>query len=118
MSIVEVLEALGQHPQLKIMEFKTLSQYIRLIPHLRNLINLPQPIGQSMDDCGPPEFLPPSIVEFFSRSFGLSQDNVQNAWEILKNVGWESELVALTQDDYDIFKLYGWDLGISKLYNR
>ena len=114
MSLLAVLESLGENPQLKSIEFKTISQYIRLIPHLKNIIGLPQPANESTDGNCPPLFLPPSIVKFFSRAFGLTCEDIQNIWDIVKEVAWESELVGLTPSDYMVFKLYGWDFGISK----
>ncbi|KAF8168760.1 hypothetical protein BJ912DRAFT_1025727 [Pholiota molesta] len=114
MACVGTLTSLSAHPHLKKFEFKAISRYIRLIPHLKNIILLPQPIDESTNGS-PPSFLPPSVVEFFSRIFLFPPADIQDSWDILKDVSWDSEEVALTQADYEAFKLHGWKLGITAI---
>ncbi|KAF8903513.1 hypothetical protein CPB84DRAFT_1835890 [Gymnopilus junonius] len=104
MSLVAVFQSLQEHHVLRNMTFEDICQYTRLVKHLESDILLPQPIEQTTFKQAP-DILPQGIGIFLSK----------DSWDILKDYIWGCKEVALTKEDYGLFKLYGWELGLTGL---
>ena len=111
--LVSALQTLQQHTYLHSLTLNDISCYARLVSHLKRDILQPQPLDQSNIDK-PPDILPPSIVYFLNKALQIPLKSVQDSWDILKDCLWECEKVPLRKDDYELFKQFGWDRGISE----
>jgi len=76
-------------------------------------ILLPQPLDQSNIDQ-PPKILPPSIAEFLAMVTDIPPVYVQDMWDILKEHLWTSLALAFMDEDFDLFKCFGWQRGLSE----
>jgi len=111
MSLLSALSELEPHPSLHDINLDKISQYSRLIACLKNDIILAQPAGEVADL---PEALPPIVAQFLEE--GLQISDIQASWTILKRQLWHCPKVKLEDEDYQIFKQFGWEKGLSK-YN-
>jgi len=112
-SIVSVLEGLSTLSGLCNISFNKLLQYGRLVSHLKNDILLSQPLDQS-NISNPPEILPPTIATFLSVALDIPAENMQDGWDVLKEFLWNCPKVPLLDEDYEAFKVFGWELGLSE----
>ena len=62
----------------------------------------------------PPRILSPSIVQFLAGALSLAIKDVNTSWDILRTYLWNCQIVPLTPEDFDAFKHFGWELGLSK----
>jgi hypothetical protein len=113
MRFVEALQGLKTHPALCDLTLENISRYARLVGHLKHDILQPQPLDQS-DFDKPPKILPPSIIFFLHMALEIPLEVIQASWDILKDYLWECKKVPLNKDDYEAFKKYGWEKGISE----
>ncbi len=90
----------------------TVIQYARLVSHLKEDILLPQPVDQSNVN-EPPEILPPTIAKFLAFAMGTPVEHMQASWDVLKGYLWSCHKVPLLDEDYEAFKVFGWQLGLS-----
>jgi hypothetical protein len=111
MSVISVLEALHVLPIWCDIGLDTVIQYARLVSHLKQDILLPQPVDQSVDK--PPEILPPTIAKFLALAMGIPVEHMQAGWDVLKGYLWSCLKVPLVDEDYEAFKVFGWQLGLS-----
>ena len=109
MNLSSALKALEAHPSLADIDVNKLSQYSRLIGCLRNDIMLAQPVDQVTE---PPEILPPIIVRFLAEALQIS--DIQASWDILKEQLWFGLNVALEDEEYRLYKQFGWEKGLSE----
>jgi len=113
MSVVSVLEALHVLPILQEISLHTVIQYSRLVSHLKEDILLPQPVDQS-NISEPPKILPPTIAKFLALATGIPVEHMQESWGVLKEYLWSCPTkVPLLDKDYEAFKAFGWQLGLS-----
>jgi hypothetical protein len=112
-ALASALKTLQQHPHLQSLTLDDISCYARLVGHLKRDILQPQPLDQSTNDKAP-DILPPSIVYFLNKALQIPLNLVQPSWDILKDCLWECKKVPLKKDDYELFKQFGWDKGISE----
>ena len=111
MRIIKALVKLQEHDVLRDLDLDVISQYARLVGHLKSDILLPQPLDQT-DPMMPPEVLSSSVAGFLSDTLGIEEEYIQDSWDILKFYLWDCQIVALTAEDYDAFKKFGWSRGI------
>jgi len=111
MRIFKVLVKLQEHDILRDLSLNDISQYARLVGHLKNDILLPQPLDQT-DPSVPPEVLSSSVAGFLSDALEIDEEYIQDSWDILKFYIWDCQMVALTGEDYDAFRKFGWSRGI------
>lgn len=112
MALASVFQRLQEHHVLRNMTFEDICQYTRLVKHLKDDILLPQPAELTEFDKAP-EILPRTIGAFLGKALQIPQDFVQDSWDILKDYVWGCKKVALTNEDYALFKLHGWAVGLS-----
>ena len=84
MDIGSMFSALSHHPELIYMSHTTLTRLFLCLSMLKNDILLPQPRIVSVTSA--PDVLPPSITEFISTSFVISQDAVGVLWDMSKTL--------------------------------
>ena len=113
MNLVSMLDSLQAHPVLCNINLNTVIQCARLIGHLKQDILLPQPLNQSNVDQ-PPEILPPSIAEFLAAVTDIATVYVQDMWDLLKEHLWNSPVLAFVDEDFELFKSFGWQRGLSE----
>jgi hypothetical protein len=113
LALVSALQTLVQHPYLQSITLDDISCYARLVGHLKHDILQPQPLDQS-DIDKPPDILPPSTVYFLNKALQIPLKYVQESWDILKDCLQDCKKVPLKKDDYELFKQFGWDKGISE----
>ena len=111
MRIFKALVKLQEHDVLRELSLNDISQYARLVGHLKNDILLPQPLDQS-DPSIPPDVLSSSVAGFLSDALEIDEEYIQDSWDILKFYVWDCQMVALTGEDYDAFRKFGWSRGI------
>ena len=111
MRLITALVQLQKHEILRNLTLNDVSRYARLVSHLKNNILLPQPHDQS-DPNIPPDVLSPSLAGFLSETLQIYEEYIQDSWDILKFYLWECGTVALTNEDYDSFRHFGWPRGI------
>ena len=108
------IQQIEVHPGLHhLLTLDKFNQYSRLIVHLKSDILLPQPLEESHSDK-PPRILSPSIVQFLAGALSLAIKDVNTSWDILRTYLWNCQIVPLTPEDFDAFKHFGWELGLSK----
>lgn len=112
MGLASVFLSLQKHHVLCNLTFENICQYTRLVKHLQNDILLPQPVEQTTFEQAP-EILPRAIGLFLSKALCIPQKFMQDSWDILKDYIWECKKVALTKEDFELFKSHGWELGLS-----
>ena len=83
MRIFKALVKLQEHDILRDLSLNDISQYARLVGHLKNDILLPQPLNQT-DPSVPPEVLSSSVAGFLSDALEIDEEYIQDSWDILK----------------------------------
>lgn len=111
MRLITALVQLQKHEFLLNLSLNDISRYARLVGHLKNDILLPQPLDQS-DPSMPPDVLSSSMAGFLSETLRIDEEYIQDSWDILKFYVWECDIVALTSEDYDSYRQFGWPRGI------
>ena len=112
-TLIAALQQLELKPELHgLINLDKLSQYSRLVAHMKADIQLPQPLDESLPNV-PPKFLSPSIVQFLAGALSLTTPSVQASWNILRIYLWQCQVVPLIQEDYNAFKCFGWQIGFS-----
>ena len=106
---LSVFKALEAYPSLSNIDINKLFQYSRLICCLKNDILLAQPASQMVE---PPDILPPVIVQFLAEALQIS--DVQASWDVLKGQLWFCPTISLRDEDYELFKQFGWEKGLSE----
>ncbi len=109
MSLLSALNGLEPYPSLHNINLDKISQYSHLIACLKNDIILAQPASEVTEL---PEALPPIVAQFLEE--GLQISGIQASWTILKRQLWCCPKVELEDEDYQIFKQFGWEKGLSK----
>ncbi|KAJ7328303.1 hypothetical protein DFH08DRAFT_709808 [Mycena albidolilacea] len=105
--------ALRRDPDLQGISFLQLMTFTRLLSPLKNDIILCQPITVSTTD--PPAFLPPSIISFVSEATGVPSSAIPKCWALLKEEVWALPKPELSNDE-ELFRTYGWKVGISNCF--
>jgi len=113
MNVVSILDGLQAHPVLGMINLNVVMQYARLVGHLKEDILLPQPLDQSSFD-EPPEILSPTIAKFLADAMDIPLVHVQESWDILKDYLWNSPILPLVDADFDVFRSFGWQMGLSE----
>ena len=111
--IVELLAQLQAHPILRFLTLDGITTFVRLITHLKRDILLPQPIDES-NPTNAPSVLPQAIAEFIGRALSIPVEVMDNCWTILRDYAWEMPTMPLMREDYDLFKRWGWQCGLSE----
>ena len=95
-------------------EFSQITLYIRLLSYLKSDILICQSVDHD-DILKAPCVLPPSIVEFLCRALGMPSETIKCIWDLLMDDIWGVIPPAcVVNEDYEIFKEHGWDLGLSE----
>ena len=111
-NLIAALQQLEIHPGLHhLLNLDKLNQYSHLIVHIKADILLPQPLDESPHT--PLKILSPSIVQFMAGALSLTPKDVQTSWDILGTYLWHCRVVPLIQEDFDAFKSFRWELGLS-----
>jgi hypothetical protein len=108
-SLRSALQALEELPGPHDLTIDKISLYSCLISCLRNDILLAQP---AVEVTSPPEVLPLSIVEFLGVALHIS--DVQASWDIMKDHLWICNETAIGDEEFAIFKQFGWERGLSE----
>jgi len=118
MNVVAVFQGLSAHPVLRYLTLDGIFTLTRLTSHLKRDILQPQSINESNPDIAP-TILPQPIAMFLSAAIGIPIDTMDECWAIFQDYVWEMPLAPLTSDDYQLFKCYGWQYGLScvQLFN-
>jgi hypothetical protein len=90
------------------------THFIGLARRLKNDIILTQP--PTVPEMQPSDILPPSVKIFLQCSCGLSEDDVEMCWDLLKGMIWDSEgQGGLCSDGTldGLFRAHGNHLGLS-----
>jgi hypothetical protein len=120
MSVQDILHMLQEHPELCSLSLQQITTLVRLAARLRRDILLPQPLTQT-DDSDPPDCLPESVAIFLSKAVGVPLDCMDLVWELLKDEIWDwppARGAFVSEEDEDLFRLYGWSLGLSKYTHK
>ena len=78
------------------LDFKSLYQFVVHAALMKDDIILVQPSTYITLEI-PPSFLPPTILEFFSRFLHLNIGDVEACWAEMKDIIWDSQLVSELQ---------------------
>ena len=113
MSAVDLLEGLKQHSTLRYLTLDGIITLSRLIQALKRDILQPQPFEDSNPAVAPRQ-LPKPIALFLGACLGLNGDLIDACWSIMAGYLWELPLSPLIHDDYQLFKMYGWQYGLSE----
>jgi hypothetical protein len=111
--IVELLAQLQTHPILRYLTLDGITTFVRLITHLKRDILQPQPINES-NPTNAPTVLPQPIASFLGKALSIPVEVMDDCWTILRSYSWEMPVTPLMQDDYDLFKQWGWQCGLSE----
>ena len=111
--IVELLTQLQAHPILRHLTLDGITTFVRLITHLKRDILHPQPINES-NPTNAPTFLPQPITKFLGEALSIPIEAMDDCWEILRVYAWEMPTMPFMQEDYDLFKKWGWQCGLSE----
>ena len=111
--IVELLAQLQAHPILRYLTLDGVTTLVRLITHLKRDILQPQPINES-NPTNAPTVLPQPIARFLGEALSIPVEVMDNCWTILRGYSWEMPTIPLMQEDYDLFKQWGWQYGLSE----
>jgi hypothetical protein len=116
LTLAELLKCLNPYPNLiETLSLSTLFHFIRCAAVLRQDILLTQSIKHSPDIA--PEFLPQSILYFFSEILQISIEDTKTCWTALKEIIWEGKLsYQLEVEPLHLFKEYGTGIGLSECY--
>ena len=112
-SLSHLLDALSATPELAAR--LTLAQLYRFVvccARVKNEICIAQPADVRLDI--PPEFLPPSLLEFLAALLEFEVVLVIQCWSVFKTLIWNDDYVAmLQQDPRKEFYEYGIERGYS-----
>jgi hypothetical protein len=111
--VVELLAQLQKHPILCYLTLDGITTLVRLITHLKRDILQPQPINES-NPAFAPSVLPESITVFLGKALSIPVEIMDERWTILRDYAWEMPTTPLMRDDYDLFKQFGWQCGLSE----
>ncbi|KIM37113.1 hypothetical protein M413DRAFT_77411 [Hebeloma cylindrosporum] len=111
-TVVGLLAQLQVHPVLRYLTLDGITTFVRLITHLKRDIIQPQPVDESNPTTAP-TVLPEPLTLFIGNALGIPADTMDDFWSILKDYAWEMPTVPLMQDDYDLFKQWGWRCGLT-----
>jgi hypothetical protein len=111
--VVELLAQLQKHPILRCLTLDGITTLVRLITHLKHDILQPQPINES-NPAFAPSILPESIALFLGNALSIPVEVMDDCWTILRDYAWEMPTAPLMRDDYDLFKHFGWQCGLSE----
>ena len=112
-AIVELLAQLQAHPILRNLTLDGLTTFVHLITHLKHDILQPQPINES-NPTNAPTILPQSIAIFLCKALSIPVEVMDDCWTILRGYAWEMPIMLLMQEDYNLFKQWGWQCGLSE----
>jgi len=111
--MVELLAQLQVHPVLCYLTLDGITTFVRLIKHLKRDILQPQPINES-NPTDTPTILPEPIARFLGKALSIPVEVMDDCWMILRGYAWEMPTTPLMQEDYDLFKQWGWQHGLSE----
>ena len=111
--MVELLTQLQAHPVLCYLTLDDITTFVHLVTHLKHNILQPQPINKS-NLTNTPTILPQPITRFLSDALSIPFEVMDDFWTIIKGSAWEMPTMLLTQDDYNLFKQWGWCCGLSE----
>jgi len=111
--IVELLAQLQAHPILCYLTLDGITTFVRLITHLKRDILQPQPINES-NPTNAPTVLPQPVAIFLGKALSILVEVMDDCWTILRGYAWEMPTMPLMQEDYDLFKQWGWQCGLSE----
>ncbi|KAF8964864.1 hypothetical protein BDZ97DRAFT_2001574 [Flammula alnicola] len=100
------------YPPFQYLTLDGLVTFTRLASHLKRVILQPQPIQQS-NPATPPSHLPEPVLIFLGTALGIPLYAMADCWNILREHVWEMPLTPLMDDDYQLFKHFGWPHGIT-----
>jgi hypothetical protein len=111
---MDSLRSLQRDPALASLSMNTLSTFIRLASLLKRDILLPQPPSQPSDSA--PDVLPRSIATFLANAICVPISSIGPCWDALKDDVWSlpPPQGLVSQEDEEMFKMYGWKLGLSE----
>ena len=112
MAAVDLFERLQRHPVLCSITLDGIVTFARLVGHIKRDILQPQPINDS-DPNFAPDFLPDSVAAFLGTALGIPLDVMDQCWDIFSQYVWMMPCQPLTSEDYRLFKIYGWEHGLS-----
>ncbi|KAJ7112413.1 hypothetical protein C8R43DRAFT_1138890 [Mycena crocata] len=114
MALLAILQLLDHHPTLAHIQTSQFLQFIRLASLLKRDIDLAQPARHDLDVA--PTYMPTSVSHFLSNAVGMSVDEVEDLWGVLKEEVWFSESQdRQSADEETTFRTHGWHLGITSL---
>lgn len=111
--VIDLLAQLQVHPVLCNLTLDGITTFVRFIIHLKHDILQPQPINES-NPSTTPTVLPEPFTNFLGKALGIPADVMDDCWLILRNYAWEMPTMPLMQEDYDMFKQWGWQCGLSE----
>lgn len=111
--MVELLAQLQAHPALCYLTLDSITTFVRLIAHLKRNILQPQPINES-NPADAPTILPQPIARFLGNALSIPVEVMDDCWTILRGYAWEMPTMPLMQEDYDLFKQWGWQCGLGE----
>ena len=111
--MVELLAQLQAHPVLCYLTLDGITTFVHLITHLKRNILQPQPINES-NPTDAPTILPQPITRFLGEALSIPFEVMDDFWTIMRGYAWEMPTMPLMQDDYDLFKQWGWRCGLSE----
>ncbi|PPR02945.1 hypothetical protein CVT24_012157 [Panaeolus cyanescens] len=114
MALLDAFIKFQSHSILQNLTLDALVTLTRLLGHLKRDVLQPQPPSQSASDT-PPLNLPAPILTFLSSVIGVLEADVKDFWSVMKKDIWETPLSPLTDEDYRLFKTFGWPLGITAI---
>ena len=112
MNAILLLAKISTHPVLKNLTLDGICTLTWLAGYLKQDILQPQSILQSNPNV-PPLHLPGPILTFLASSLGIPLDAMRDCWDITREHMWGMPITPLIDDDYSLFKYFGWPLGIS-----
>lgn len=112
-AIAIILLRLATHPLLQSLTLEQVTTFVQLGSLLKRDIQQPQPVSQT--GATAPDVLPPSVSQFLANAVGIPLECMDYCWDVLKDEVWESLEMPATTHDEDLFRLYGWKVGLSEL---
>ena len=111
--MVELLTQLQAHPALCYLTLDGITTFVCLIAHLKCDILQPQPINES-NPANTPTILPQPIARFLGNALSIPVEVMDDCWTILRGYAWEMTTMPLMQENYDLFKQWGWQCSLSE----
>ena len=103
----ELLAQLQVHLVLHHLTLDGITTFVCLITHLKCDILQPQPINES-NPTNVPTILRQPITRFLGKALSIPFKVMNDFWTIMRGYAWEMLTMVLIQDDYDLFKQWGW----------